>query len=58
MLSNECDDKNKEYLTQKCCEYATIGGDMLVANTTLEAERLLKEFCRSNDIKLKTYFEV
>ena len=58
MLSNECDDKNKEYLTQKCCEYATIGGDMLVTNTTLVTERILKEFCKQNDIKLKTYFEL
>lgn len=57
-LSNECDDKNKEYLTQKCCEYATIGGDMLVTNTTLVTERMLKKFCKQNDIKLKTYFEV
>ena len=58
MLMNECPQKGKDDLTQKCCEYATIGGDMLVANTTLETERLLKEFCKQNDIKLKTYFEV
>lgn len=58
MLMNECPEAGKSDLTQKCCEYATIGGDMLVTNTTLETERLLKEFCKQNDIKLKTYFEV
>ena len=58
MLSDECDDKNKEYLSRKCSEIATIGGDMMVTSTTLETERILKEFCKQNDIKLKTYFEV
>jgi len=58
MLMDKCDNNNKDYLTRKCYEYATIGGDMLVTNTTLETERLLKEFCKANDIKLKTYFEV
>lgn len=58
MLMNECPQNGKDDLTQKCCEYATIRGDMLVTNTTLETERLLKEFCKQNDIKLKTYFEL
>ena len=58
MLMNECPQNGKDDLTQKCCEYATIGGDMLVINTTLETERLIKEFCKQNDIKIKTYFEV
>lgn len=58
MLMNECTHNGKDDLTQKCCEYATIGGDMLVTNTTLVTERLLKDFCKQNDIKLKTYFEV
>ena len=58
MLMNECPQNGKDDLAQKCCEYATIGGDMLVINTTLETERLIKEFCKQNDIKLKTYFEV
>ena len=58
MLMNECPQNGKDDLTQKCCEYATIGGDMLVINTTLETERLLKEFCKQNDIKLKTYFDL
>ena len=58
MLMNECPQNGKDDLTQKCCEYATLGGDMLVTNTTLETERILKDFCKQNDIKLKTYFEV
>ena len=58
MLMNECPQNGKDDLTRKCREYATIGGDMLVTNTTLETERLLKEFCKQNDIKLKTHFEV
>lgn len=58
MLMNECPQNGKDDLTQKCCEYATIGGGMLVTNTTLITERMLKEFCKQNDIKLKTYFEV
>ena len=58
MLMNECPQNGKDDLTQKCCEYTTIGGDMLVTNTTLETERLIKEFCKQNDIKLKTYFDL
>ena len=58
MLMNECPKQDKDDLIQKCCEYSTIDGDMLVTNTTLTTERLLKEFCKDNDIKLKTYFEV
>ena len=58
MLMNECPQNGKDDLTQKYREYATIRGDMLVTNTTLETERLLKEFCKQNDIKLKTYFEL
>ena len=58
MLMNECPQNGKDDLTQKCCEYATLGGDMLVTDTTLETERILKDFCKQNDIKLKTYFEV
>lgn len=58
MLMNECSQNGKDDLTQKCCEYATIGGDMLVTNTTLVTERMLKEFCKQNDIKLKGFFDL
>ena len=57
MLMNECPQNGKDDLLQKFREVITLDGDILI-ESNLATDRMLSDFCKQNDIKLKGFFDL